>query len=157
VKDCRKADGTLFSSVEITRTVFGYTGARSEIIHWKRVRDDRVDVHDRLRHQRGELQGRHHADPYTVRIAQQNFMARPRTVPRVLGAYERYGCGSARQSGTNRIYYACLFANGGTSKSILPAPSPTTAPRAHARADDGARRNADPGTDDRDGPPAARV
>jgi hypothetical protein len=46
-----------------------------------------------------------------------------------LNRYQGFGCGTARAPGSSRTYFACLFADGGSTIPVTapaPAPTPTT-------------------------------
>jgi stage II sporulation protein D len=129
VKDCRKADGTLYGAVEITKSVFGYTGARSEILHWNSYAATASTYALGCDLNGANCKGGTTPTPYTVRIAQRSFMSSSVHRAAQLGAYERFGCGTATVPGTSKSYFACLFSNGGSTMSASsPTPAPTATP-----------------------------
>ncbi len=125
IKDCRKSDGTTYGSIEILKTVFGYTGARSEILHWNMYAatastyDLGCDING------ANCRGGSTPTVYTVGLAQRNFMSSSMHRAAELNAYERVGCGAATVPGTTRTYFACLFSNGGSTTFAAPTASPT--------------------------------
>ena len=59
-------------------------------------------------------------------VAQRNFMSSAPHRAAELNSYQRFGCGSAVVPGTNKTYFACLFADGGSTIPVTaPAPTPT--------------------------------
>lgn len=132
VPGCYSSGKTPFRSVEIVRRVFGYAGARSEILHWNSTRVVRTasyrlgcDIH-------GEsCDGGTAPAPYQVAVAQRNFMSSAPHRAAELNSYQRFGCGSARVPGTSKTYFACLFADGG---STIPTPAPTPTPASARKA-----------------------
>lgn len=62
-----------------------------------------------------------------VAAAQRGFMGSPAHRATVLGAYDRFGCGSAQGGG--RVYFTCLFSRGGPNPTMsLAAAADGTAP-----------------------------
>ena len=122
VPGCYVSGTTPYRSVAIAQKVFGYTLARSEILHWNGY--GTASTSYRLG---CDINGTHCVGgtttaPYTVTLAQRNFMSSAPHRAAELNAYQRVGCASATASG--RTYFACLFADGGPT--ITPPPKPTT-------------------------------
>jgi hypothetical protein len=128
VPGCYSSGTTPFRSVEIVRRVFGYAGARSEILHWNGYPSTAKTTY-RLG---CDIAGKNCKDatttaPYTVTLAQRNFMSSAPHRAAELNSYQRFGCGTARARGTSKTYFACLFADGGsTIPAVAPAPAPAT-------------------------------
>jgi hypothetical protein len=100
--------------------VFGYTSARSEILHWNTY--GTAPTSYRLG---CDINGTHCAGgtttaPYNVTIAQRKFMSSAPHRAAELNSYQRVGCASASASG--QTWFACLFADGGST--IRPSPTP---------------------------------
>jgi uncharacterized protein YgiM (DUF1202 family) len=130
VPGCYSSGTTPFRSVEIVRRVFGYAGARSEILHWNGYPSTA-----RTTYRLGcDITGKNCKDatttaPYTVTLAQRNFMISAPHRAAELNSYQRFGCGTARAPGSAKTYFACLFADGGSTipvKAPAPAPVATT-------------------------------
>ena len=160
VKGCYASGTTPYRSLDIVRRVFGYRQARSEILHWNMLGTAPVtyalgcDIEGR------SCRGAKTSTPQTVAVAQRNFMSSSPHRTSELAAYRRFGCGTATDPATRKTYFACLFADAGsTSFTPSPTPKPTPAPTpspdaraeagpdAHpdAHADPDARAEADPG------------
>jgi hypothetical protein len=130
VPGCYSSGTTPFRSVEIVRRAFGYAGARSEILHWNGYPSAAKTTY-RLG---CDIAGKNCKDatttaPYTVTLAQRNFMSSAPHRAAELNRYQRFGCGTARAPGSSRTYFACLFADGGSTIPVTapaPAPTPTT-------------------------------
>ncbi len=126
VPGCYSSGKTPIRSIAIVRTVFGYASARSEILHWNSYGTKTTtyrlgcDIHGK------ECGGGTTSAPYTVTLAQRNFMSSAPHRAAELNRYQRFGCGTARAAGTSKTYFACLFADGGSS--IRPPVKPTTPP-----------------------------
>jgi hypothetical protein len=129
VPGCFSSGTTPFRSVEIVRRVFGYAGARSEILHWNGYPSTAKTTY-RLG---CDITGKNCKDatttaPYTVTLAQRNFMISAPHRAAELNSYQRFGCGTARAPGSSKTYFACLFADGGsTIPGVAPAPTPAPA------------------------------
>ncbi len=128
VKGCYKAGtSTAYPSLDVVRTVFGYTLARSEILHWNSYGSAASTTYELGCDLAGSsCVGGTTTTPGTVAIAQRSFMGSSVHRTSELSAYERFGCGAATVPGTNKTYFACLFANGGPV--LAPAPTPTPSP-----------------------------
>ena len=128
VPGCYSSGKTPFRSVAIVRKVFGYAGARSEILHWNSYGTAKTsyrlgcDIHGKA------CRGGTTSAPYTVTLAQRNFMSSAPHRAAELNSYQRFGCGSARVPGTSKTYFACLFADGGSTihAPTNPPPASTT-------------------------------
>ena len=127
VPGCYSSGSTPFRSVAIVRKVFGYAGARSEILHWNSYGTARTtyrlgcDIHGK------ECSGGTTSAPYTVTLAQRSFMSSAPHRAAELNSYQRFGCGTAKVPGTSKTYFACLFADGGsTIATPIPPTTPTT-------------------------------
>ncbi|MFL5711765.1 MAG: hypothetical protein ACJ77W_07795 [Chloroflexota bacterium] len=126
VPGCYSSGTTPFRSIEIVRRAFGYAGARSEILHWNGYPSTAKTTY-RLG---CDITGKNckaatTTAPYTVTLAQRNFMSSAPHRAAELNSYQRFGCGTARAAGSSRTYFACLFADGGSS---IPATSPVPLP-----------------------------
>ncbi len=127
VPGCYSSGTTPFRSIEIVKRVFGYAGARSEILHWNSYGTAKTtyrlgcDINGR------NCAGGSTSAPYTVTLAQRNFMSSAPHRAAEMNSYQRFGCGTAKAPGSSRIYFACLFADGGSTKPPGgPAPAPAT-------------------------------
>jgi hypothetical protein len=125
VPGCFSSGTTPFRSIAIVRSVFGYTQARSEILHWNGYGTATTSYRLGC-----DINGAHCAGgtttaPYTVTLAQRNFMSSAPHRAAELNSYQRVGCASAKGGG--RTYFACLFADGGPAGA-----SPTSATTASA-------------------------
>ena len=121
VPGCYTSGTTPFRSIAIVRSVFGYTLARSEILHWNGYGTATTSYRLGC-----DINGAHCAGgttkaPYTVTLAQRNFMSSAPHRAAELNSYQRVGCASAKGGG--RTYFACLFADGGPA---IPAAKPAT-------------------------------
>jgi hypothetical protein len=129
VPGCYASGTTPFRSIAIVRSVFGYTLARSEILHWNGYGTATTSYRLGC-----DINGAHCAGgtttaPYTVTLAQRNFMSSAPHRAAELNSYQRVGCASAKGGG--RTYFACLFADGGpTGTPTTPATTPSPAPTA---------------------------
>jgi hypothetical protein len=127
VPGCYSSGTTPFRSIAIVRSVFGYTSARSEILHWNSYGTATTSYRLGC-----DINGAHCAAgstsaPYTVTLAQRNFMSSAPHRAAELNSYQRVGCGSAKSGA--RTYFACLFADGGpttTSATLASTHSPTS-------------------------------
>jgi uncharacterized protein YraI len=128
VPGCYSSGTTPFRSIEIVRRAFGYGGARSEILHWNGYPSTAKTTY-RLG---CDITGKNCKNatttaPYTVTLAQRNFMNSAPHRAAELNSYQRFGCGTARVAGSSKTYFACLFADGGSSvPAMAPAPAATT-------------------------------
>ena len=100
VPGCYSSGTTPFRSIDIVRRVFGYAGARSEILHWNGYPSTAKTTY-RLG---CDIVGKNCKDttttaPYTVTIAQRNFMSSAPHRAAELNSYQRFGCGTARAAG----------------------------------------------------------
>ncbi len=127
VPGCYSSGTTPFRSIAIVRKVFGYAGARSEILHWnsygstaKTTYHLGCDIHGKA------CRGATTTAPFTVTLAQRSFMDSAPHRAAELNSYQRFGCGTARVPGTSKTYFACLFADGGST--IKPPAPPPPAP-----------------------------
>ncbi|MFL5675824.1 MAG: CAP domain-containing protein, partial [Chloroflexota bacterium] len=125
VPGCYSSGTTPFRSVQIVRRVFGYAGARSEILHWNSYGSTATTTY-RLG---CDITGKNckaatTTAPFTVTLAQRNFMSSAPHRAAELNSYQRFGCGTATVPGTKKTYFACLFADGGSSIPLPPPPTP---------------------------------
>ncbi|MGZ4110693.1 MAG: SH3 domain-containing protein, partial [Actinomycetota bacterium] len=126
VPGCYSSGTTPFRSIAIVRTVFGYTQARSEILHWNGYGTATTSYRLGCDIDGKDCAGGTTTAPYTVTLAQRNFMSSAPHRAAELNAYQRVGCASAKGGG--RTYFACLFADGGPAiSSPTRTPSPTSA------------------------------
>ena len=114
---------TPYRSLTIVRTVFGYTRARSEILHWNGYGTAPTAYRLGCDINGAKCAGGTTTAPYTVTLAQRNFMSSAPHRAAELNSYQRVGCGSAKGSG--RTYFACLFADGGPTPTPSPKPPPS--------------------------------
>src|SRR3954454_14107030 len=96
VPGCYSSGTTPFRSVQIVRRVFGYAGARSEILHWNSYGSTAKTTY-RLG---CDISGKNckaatTTAPYTVTLAQRNFMSSAPHRAAELNSYQRFGCGTA--------------------------------------------------------------
>jgi hypothetical protein len=126
VPGCYSSGTTPFRSIEIVRSVFGYTQARSEILHWNAYGTAKTSYRLGCDINGAHCAGGTTSAPYTVTLAQRNFMSSAPHRAAELNSYQRVGCASAKGGG--RTYFACLFADGG------PAAAPATGGSAHSPA-----------------------
>jgi hypothetical protein len=117
---------TPFRSIAIVRKVFGYTQARSEILHWNAYGTAPTSYRLGCDINGAKCKGGTTTAPYTVTLAQRNFMSSAPHRAAELNVYQRFGCASASASG--RTYFACLFADGGPALPPPPPPSPPPPP-----------------------------
>ena len=133
---CYSSGTTPFRSIAIVRTVFGYTLARSEILHWNGYGTATTSYRLGCDINGAHCGGGTTTAPYTVTLAQRNFMSSAPHRAAELNWYQRVGCASAKGGG--RTYFACLFADGGPAipPAGADAPAPTRRRRwsKHARA-----------------------
>jgi hypothetical protein len=113
IAGCYVSGSTPYRSLAIVRTVFGYTGARSEILHWNSYGTKTTTYRLGCDIDGKNCKGGTTTAPYTVTLAQRNFMSSAPHRAAELNSYQRVGCASASKSG--RTYYACLFADGGST------------------------------------------
>ena len=106
--------------------LYGYTGSRSEIIHWNSAGTADTTYKVGCDSNGSNCKGGTITVSKTVATAQRNFMARRPTARWSFDAYDRFGCGSAKAPDSARVYYACLFTVGGPT--VLAKPTPTPAP-----------------------------
>jgi len=129
VAGCYKAGTTTaYGALEIVRTVFGYTQARSEILHWNMLGAAPTTYRVGCDLAGGNCTGGTTTTPTTVAMAQRSFMSSTPHRTSQLAAYQRFGCASAITPGTTHTYFACLFADGGPAITPAPAPAPVPAP-----------------------------
>lgn len=122
VPGCFSSGTTPFRSIAIVRSVFGYTLARSEILHWNGYGTATTSYRLGCDINGAHCAGGTTSAPYTVTLAQRNFMSSAPHRAAELNSYQRVGCASAKGGG--RTYFACLFADGGPA--IGSPTSPTT-------------------------------
>ena len=120
VPGCYVSGTTPFRSIVIVRTVFGYALARSEILHWNGYGTATTSYRLGCDINGKNCAGGTTTAPYTVTLAQRNFMSSAPHRAAELNAYQRVGCASAKGGG--RTYFACLFADGG-STSVVSSPA----------------------------------
>ena len=127
VPGCFSSGSTPFGSIEIVRKVFGYAGARSEILHWNSYGTATTTYHLGCDINGQACRGGATSAPFTVTLAQRSFMSSAPHRAAELNSYQRFGCGSATVPGTSKTYFACLFADGGSTESTTtPATTPTS-------------------------------
>ena len=124
IPGCYSSGTTPFRSIAIVRTVFGYKLARSEILHWNGYGTATTSYRLGCDISGKKCVGATTTAPYTVTLAQRNFMSSAPHRAAELNSYQRVGCASAKGGG--RTYFACLFADGGSTIAPAPAPTPTS-------------------------------
>ncbi len=129
VAGCYKAGTTTsYPALDIVRSVFGYTLARSEILHWNTLGSAATTYRLGCDIAGGSCVGGTTTTPTSVAMAQRSFMGSTAHRTSQLAAYERFGCGSATTPGTTKTYFACLFADGGPALAPIATPAPAPAP-----------------------------
>ncbi|HEU5204411.1 MAG TPA: SpoIID/LytB domain-containing protein, partial [Candidatus Limnocylindrales bacterium] len=127
IKGCKKADGSSYRARDILAKLYGYTGSRSEIIHWNSAGTADTSYKVGCSISGTNCTGGTITVPKTVATAQRNFMSSSTHRGVELSTtYDRFGCGSSKAPDSTRIYYACLFTAGGPT--VLPKPTPTPTP-----------------------------
>lgn len=131
VVGCLKADGTTMSALDIMSTVLKYNTARGENIAWNSYPTTSATYAYGCAIDGTGCTGTTVA-PATVAAAQQGFMRSSGHRANILGAYDRFGCGSA-VTATGRRYYTCVFSLGGPplatpAPTATPTPAPTATP-----------------------------
>ena len=128
IKGCRKADGTAYRAREILAVLYGYTGSRSEIIHWNSAGTTETSYKVGCSSSGTSCKGGTITVTKTVATAQRNFMSSSTHRAVELSTnYDRFGCGSSKAPDSARVYYACLFTAGGPTALPKPTPNPTPA------------------------------
>jgi len=122
VPGCYTSGTTPYRSIAIVRTVFGYALARSEILHWNAYGTASTVYRLGCDINGAKCLGGTATAPYTVTLAQRNFMSSAPHRAAELNKYQRVGCASAKASG--RTYFACLFADGGPTSTPSATPAP---------------------------------
>ena len=127
IKGCRKSDGTAYRAREILAVLYGYTGSRSEIIHWNSAGTADTTYKVGCDSNGSNCKGGTITVSKTVATAQRNFMSSStHRAVELSTTYDRFGCGSSKAPDSARVYYACLFTVGGPT--VLAKPTPTPAP-----------------------------
>jgi SpoIID/LytB domain protein len=137
IKGCKKADGSSYRAREILAGIYGYTGSRSEIIHWNSAGTADTSYKVGCSISGTNCTGGTITVPKTVATAQRNFMSSSTHRGVELSTtYDRFGCGSSKAPDSSRVYYACLFTAGGPTvlPKATPAPTPTPTPTPAASA-----------------------
>ena len=127
VPGCYSSGTTPFRSIAIVRSVFGYTQARSEILHWNAYGTATTSYRLGCDINGAHCAGGTTSAPYTVTLAERNFMSSAPHRAAELNSYQRVGCASAKGGG--RTYFACLFADGGpagATATLASTHSPTS-------------------------------
>ena len=133
VPGCYSSGTTPFRSIEIVRRVFGYAGVRSEILHWNGYGTAKTTYRLGCDITGKNCKGGSTSAPYTVTLAQRNFMSSAPHRAAEMNSYQRFGCGTAKAPGSTKTYFACLFADGGSTIPVVaPAPTATTTTMAPA-------------------------
>jgi len=125
VKGCQAPGTTVdYRSLDVVRTIFGYTGARSEILHWNTRGTAPASYRVGCDISATSCVGGIVPTVQAVAIAQRSFMSSSPHRRSQLNSYERFGCGAANTPGTTRWYFACVFSNGGPAgSSVILAPA----------------------------------
>ena len=131
VPGCYISGTTVYTSLAIVRSVFGYRQARSEILHWNSYGTAPTSYRLGCNIHASACRGGTTTAPYTVTLAQRNFMSSAPHRSAELNVYQRMGCGAATVPGTHKTYFACLFADAGpVNPTPTPAPPASPAPPA---------------------------
>ena len=150
IKGCRKSDGTAYRAREILAVLYGYTGSRSEIIHWNSAGTADTTYKVGCDSNGSNCKGGTITVSKTVATAQRNFMSSStHRAVELSTTYDRFGCGSAKAPDSARVYYACLFTAGGPTVLAKPTPTPTPTPDPEADQRVLQREPADQGDDER--------
>ena len=129
IKGCRKSDGTAYRAREILAVLYGYTGSRSEIIHWNSAGTADTTYKVGCDNNGSNCKGGTITVSKTVATAQRNFMSSStHRAVELSTTYDRFGCGSSKAPDSARVYYACLFTVGGPTVLAKPTPTPTPTP-----------------------------
>ena len=129
IKGCRHSDGTAYRAREILAVLYGYTGSRSEIIHWNSAGTADTSYKVGCDSNGSNCKGGTITVSKTVATAQRNFMSSStHRAVELSTTYDRFGCGSAKAPDSARVYYACLFTAGGPTVLAKPTPTPTPTP-----------------------------
>ena len=150
IKGCRKSDGTAYRAREILAVLYGYTGSRSEIIHWNSAGTADTTYKVGCDSNGSNCKGGTITVSKTVATAQRNFMSSStHRAVELSTTYDRFGCGSAKAPDSARVYYACLFTVGGPT--VLAKPTADSGADADPEADQCVlqREPADQGDDER--------
>ena len=128
IKGCTKSDGTAYRAREILAVLYGYTGSRSEIIHWNSAGTAETSYKVGCSSSGTNCTGGTITVTKTVATAQRNFMmSSTHRAVELSTNYDRFGCGSSKAPDSARVYYACLFTAGGPTPLPKPTPDPTPA------------------------------
>ena len=129
IPGCYSSGTTPYRSIALVRKVFGYAGARSEILHWNSYGTAKTTYHLGCDIHGKACRGATTTAPFTVTLAQRSFMSSAPHRAAELNSYQRFGCGTAKAPGSSKTYFACLFADGGSSiKAPTPPPPAKPAP-----------------------------
>ncbi|HSW42220.1 MAG TPA: SpoIID/LytB domain-containing protein [Patescibacteria group bacterium] len=119
---------TPYPALGIVRSIFGYTLARSEILHWNTLGAAATTYRVGCDIAGGNCVGGTTTTPTTVATAQRSFMGSGPHRASQLAGFQRFGCGVASTPGATRTYFACLFADGGPALAPIATPVPSPAP-----------------------------
>ena len=109
--------------------LYGYTGSRSEIIHWNSAGTADTTYKVGCDSNGSNCKGGTITVSKTVATAQRNFMSSStHRAVELSTTYDRFGCGSSKAPDSARVYYACLFTAGGPTVLAKPTPTPTPTP-----------------------------
>ena len=109
--------------------LYGYTGSRSEIIHWNSAGTADTTYKVGCDSNGSNCKGGTITVSKTVATAQRNFMSSStHRAVELSTTYDRFGCGSSKAPDSARVYYACLFTVGGPTVLAKPTPTPTPTP-----------------------------
>jgi uncharacterized protein YkwD len=125
VKGCRKSDGSEYGSLDIMSLRIGYNTNRGENIAYTGYPTNTTSTYD-TGCAIGVSSGCPGGSTTTISAvarAQRMFMDSSGHRANILGAYDRFGCGSG-MSTDGVAYFACLFSKGGPTS--LPFPSGDT-------------------------------
>ena len=125
IKGCRNSDGTAYRAREILAVLYGYTGSRSEIIHWNSAGTADTTYKVGCDSNGSNCKGGTITVSKTVATAQRNFMSSStHRAVELSTTYDRFGCGSKKAPDSARVYYACLFTAGGPTVLAKPTAHP---------------------------------
>ena len=137
IKGCRKTDGTEYGSLDIMQLHFGYNTSRGENIAWTGYSATTTSTYA-IGCAAGSSSGCPGGTTTTITSvahAERMFMDSSGHRSNVMGAYDRFGCGSGLTA-DGVSYFACLFSNGGPT-TVSPSVD-TTRPRVTSQTGKGA-------------------
>ena len=126
VGGCLTTGGVDMSALDVMGQVLGYLTTRGENIAW-----NTYPTADATYAYGCAIDGTGCSGttttPTTVEVAERGFMQSSGHRANILGAYDRFGCGSSLAL-SGRRYYACVFSLGGPAATPTPTPDPAPTP-----------------------------